>query len=310
MNPTAYSLLTGRKQEDDSEDAYFRLIVDAFCAGGYDYATLYASNFTFHTDERDTKQTISLNEGFIITDEKSFEEYEWPNPENFDYSRLDSIGKYLPDGMKLMIMGPGGVLENVIALVGYENLCYMIADEPELVERIFDEVGSRLLKYYQIAVEYDSVGLLSLNDDWGFNSQTFLSPDDMRQLVFPWHKKIVEITHNHNKAAILHSCGNMEAIVEDIIEDIKFDGKHSYEDKIHPVEKSYQRWGDRIAILGGIDVDYLVKSSTEDIRKRAEKMLELSQERGSYALGSGNSIPEYVPYDNYRAMIDVALSKR
>jgi len=35
-------------------------------------------------------------------------------------------------------------------------------------------------------------------------------------------------------------------------------------------------------------------------------MLERSRERGGFALGSGNSIPNYVPYDNYIAMIAAA----
>ena len=310
MNPTVYELMAGHKQEDESEDAYFRLVVDAFCAGGYDYATIYASGFAFSAGERNAQHTISLNEGFIITDEKSFEDYEWPNPESFDYSRLDKLGKYMPDGMKLLVMGPGGVLENVITLVGYENLCYMMLEKPELVQQIFDEVGSRMLRYYQIAAEHEAVGLIMSNDDWGFNTQTFLSPSDMRRLVFPWHTKIVKAAHDNKKPVALHSCGYMEEIVDDIIETMKYDGKHSYEDKILPVEESYRRWGGRIGILGGIDVNFLIKSSLQEIRERAAKVLELTQEHGSYALGSGNSIPEYVPYEHYRAMIDVALEMR
>jgi len=141
MNPVAYELMAGYKQENDTEEAYQRLVIDAFHSGGYDYATIHASDFSFPSKERLTEKTASLNDGFVITDEKSFDEYKWPNPESFDYSRLDRLGTYMPDGMKLMILGPCGVLENVIALVGYENLCFMLVDEPELVEQIFNEVG-------------------------------------------------------------------------------------------------------------------------------------------------------------------------
>jgi len=310
MNPEAYQQLAGYKQEDDSGEALYKLMVDAFHAGGYDYATVHANDFGFPTNDRHKEKTVSLNDGFVITDEKSFDEYKWPDPENFDYSRLDRLGAHMPDGMKLMVMGPCGVLENAIALVGYENLCYMLVENPELLERIFSEVGQRLLKYYQIAAEHDSVGLLMLNDDWGFKTQTFLSPNDMRHYVFPWHTKIVEAAHKHNKPAVLHSCGYANDIMEDIINVIKLDGKHSYEDTILPVEDSYKLWGDKIAILGGIDVNFLIKSSLEDIRKRSERMLELAEDHGSYALGSGNSIPYYVPYENYRAMIDTALKTR
>ena len=310
MNPATYELLAGRKQENDTSDAYDRLVIDAFHAGGYDHATIHASDFMFHTNKRHYEKTVSLNDGFVITDEKSFEEYKWQEPENFDYSHLDKLGKYMPDGMKLMVFGPNGVLENVIALVGYENLCFLLADEPELVEQIFSQVGTRMLKYYQIAAEHDSVGVLMLNDDWGFKTQTFLSPADMRRYVFPWHIRIVDAAHKNGKPAILHSCGYMGDIIEDVIGLIKFDGKHSYEDSILTVEESYSRWGRRIGILGGIDIDFLCQSSPVEIEKRSAMMLELAQDSGSYALGSGNSIPEYIPYENFRAMIDAALAKR
>jgi len=310
MNPTVYELLAGHKQDDDSNEAYNRLVIDAFHAGGYDYTSMHASDFSFLSNKRHSKKTVSLNDGFVITDERSFDDYKWPNPEGYDYSRLDMLEKYMPDGMKLMILGPSGVLENVISLVGYENLCYMLIDEPELVERIFTEVGKRLLGYYEIAAQHDAVGVIMVNDDWGFNTQTFLSPDDMRRYVFPWHTKIVEVAHKNNKPAILHSCGYANDIMDDIIESIGFDGKHSYEDAILPVEENYKRWGDRIAIIGGIDLDFLIKSPPEAIKKRCEAMLELASEHGSYALGSGNSIPEYIPYDHYRAMIDTALTMR
>jgi len=310
MNEVVYEKMAGHKPDDDTEEAYNKMMIDGFHAGGYDYTSMSASGFGFTHGHRDSQKTTSLNDGFTVTDEKSFDEYKWPEPENFDYSRLETLGKYKPDGMKFMVLGPSGVLENTIALVGYENLCFMIADEPELAERIFNEVGSRILKYYQIAVEYDSVGMLMVNDDWGFNTQTFLSPADMRKYVFPWHAKIVAAAHKLNKPAVLHSCGNAAQIMEDIIESIKFNGKHSYEDVIMPVEENYKIWSKRIGILGGIDVDMLTRSTPEKISKRSNEMLDLAEENGSYALGSGNSVPHYIPYDNYRAMIDTAHARR
>jgi len=279
--------------------------------GGYDYVSVHASSFAFPIAHRDHKNTLSLNDGFVITDEKSFEAYAWPNPENFDYSGLDKMGAYMPDGMKLMILGPCGVLENAIAMVGYENLCYMLAEDPELVERIFDEIGTRLFRYYQIAAAHDAVGLIMCNDDWGFNTQTFLSPADMRKYVFPYHKKIAELAHKNGKPAVLHSCGYATEIMDDIIDEIGFNGKHSFEDSILPVEESYKRWGSRITIMGGIDVDFLIRSTPEDIQKRCNAMLDMADSQyGSYTLGSGNSVPEYIPVENYLAMIECAHRRR
>ena len=310
MNPTVYGLLTQSQPADDSPLAYQCHVIDAFAAGGYDYASVPGSDFCFPIKERDTKKTVSLNDGFVITDEASFEAYPWQDPDACDYSQLDAFGAHMPEGMKLMAIGPCGVLENAIALVGYENLCYMLHEEPELASRVFDKVGSSLLRYYEICAGFDSVGMLMSNDDWGFNTQTFLSPAHMRQYVFPWHKRIVEAGHAQGKPVLLHSCGNMCDVFEDIIGNMGFDGKHSYEDAILPVEDSYARWGGRIGILGGIDLDFVMRSSIEEIRRRCNAMLDITQERGGYALGSGNSIPEYIPYEKYRAMIDTALERR
>lgn len=62
-----------------------------------------------------------------------------------------------------------------------------------------------------------------------------------------------------------------------------------------------------IAIMGGIDVDFICRSSPEEVYERSKRMLESSSSRGAYALGSGNSIPEYVPDEGYVAMIKAAL---
>jgi uroporphyrinogen decarboxylase len=285
--------------------AHFRKLLHAYMNAGYDYVTVQGSDFHFTTRERAHDKTLSLNDGFVITDRASFESYAWPNPEDYDYTRLEKLAVELPEGMKLIVWGPGGVLENVISLTGFENLCIMIYEEPELVQDIFNAVGSRFIKYYELCAPFNTVGALISNDDWGYKSQTMLSPADMRKYVFPWHKKIVETIHASGKPAILHSCGFAEEIMDDMIDDMKYDAKHSYEDIIMPVEEAYERWGHRIAILGGMDVDFVIRSLEEDIKTRCKAMLKRVEARGGYALGTGNSVPYYVPDEKYFAMISV-----
>ena len=86
--------------------------------------------------------------------------------------------------------------------------------------------------------------------------------------------------------------------MEDIICDMKFDGKHSYEDNIIPVEEPT---GDGAAELPFWEASTwisLIRSECGVITERCRKMLELAQEKGGYALGSGNSIPEYIPNES------------
>ncbi len=275
---------------------------------GYDYACTMSSNLSFPTGNKARENSISLNDGAVITDRESFSRYEWPDPSTLDYAWLGEVGKHLPEKMKLIVSGPCGVLENVIALCGYENLCMMIYDDPELVGDIFEAVGSRLVEYYRRSVRYDVVGAIVANDDWGFNKQTMLAPDDMRKYVFPWHKQIVQDAHDNGCYTILHSCGNYDAILDDVIEDMKFDGRHSYEDNITPVEQAYEDYNRRIAVMGGLDVDFMSRSTPQEIFERAKAMIKRTEERGGYALGTGNSVPDYISDENYFAMLKAAWS--
>ena len=287
------------------EIAHARKRIRAFCNAGYDYITILGSSFGFPGKQKDRKSTISLNDASTIYDRETFESYNWLEPEDFDTKVLDITAKELPDGMKIISQGPMGVLENAVGLVGYDNLCVMLYDDPELVQLIFDNIGNRLVRYYQMIVKHDAVCAIISNDDWGFKTQPMLSPADMRKYVFPWHKKIVEVGHAAGKPVILHSCGNASEIMEDIIEDMRFDAKHSYEDSIEPVEEAYEKYKGRIALLGGIDVGFVCTASPAEIAARSRAMLDRAAKTGGYALGTGNSVPPYVPHENYFAMVDV-----
>ena len=88
---------------------------------------------------------------------------------------------------------------------------------------------------------------------------------------------------------------------------LKIQAKHSNEDVIAPFEKWIEMYNNRIGLLGGIDVDVLCRTDPK-------KVFDIVCERGTlyrkmakgFALGSGNSIPEYVPVDGYMAMIQAA----
>lgn len=306
INEKLLSLAAGADDFPQALYEGYKIRISAFANLGYDYFSGPGSWFCFKKGDKHHGDSISQNEGALIFDRDSFAAYEWNNPDDFDYSALEKVSADLPSGMKGMIYGPSGVLENVIDLCGYDNLCYMLADDEELVAEMFDHVGSRLLRYYEICASYDSVGVLVVNDDWGFNTQTMLSTEDMRRFVIPWHKRIAQAIHSKGKPTLMHSCGNLEKVYDDIIDEIEHDGKHSFEDKIEPIEKAYDRLAGRIALVGGIDVDYLARRTPQEIYERSLNILRKTQCKG-YALGAGNSIPKYIPYENYFAMLCAAL---
>ena len=71
-----------------------------------------------------------------------------------------------------------------------------------------------------------------------------------------------------------------------------------------PVAEAKRKYGKRIAILGGVDVDFLARHAEEEVRKYVCRVLGECAPGGGYALGSGNSVANYIPVENYLAMLD------
>ncbi len=72
-----------------------------------------------------------------------------------------------------------------------------------------------------------------------------------------------------------------------------------------PVEEIHRRWGERIAILGGVDMDLLTRGSEAEVRRRTRTILDTCAASGTgYCLGTGNSGANYLPPGNFLAMLD------
>ncbi len=232
-----------------------------------------------------------------------FESYPWPVAERISYRAIEYLNGVIPEGMKISV-NLGGIFENSSWLMGLESFSYALADQPDLVAAICQRVGDLTASSVAHAVSIDNVGMVFLGDDLGFATGTLVSPTVLREHVFPHHRRLTEIVHAAGRLMLLHSCGNLGRVMDEII-DLGFDGKHSFEDKIMPVEEVSRRWGDRIAILGGVDLDLLGRGSEAEVRRRTREILVSCAAGGTgYCLGTGNSVANYIPTENYLAMLE------
>ena len=120
---------------------------------------------------------------------------------------------------------------------------------------------------------------------------------------------MAEIAHSRGSLYILHSCGDLRIIMDDIINNIKVDAKHSFEDTCLPVTEAKKVYGDQMALIGGVDMDVLARKNVKVVQNYVSDVLEVCKTRGGYCLGSGNSVANYVPLKNYLTMLDVGLEK-
>ena len=189
-------------------------------------------------------------------------------------------------------------------LMGYETLCYALFEQRDLVEAISRRLEEIFRSSVKIMLQFDRVKVVWGSDDMGFKTGLLFSPADMRRFVLPGHKLMAKMSHDAGRPYLLHACGNLSDIMDDLVNDVRIDGKHSFEDTIEKVTDLKDTYGKRVALLGGVDVDFLCRSDEKQVRARVRETLRNCMPGGGYCLGTGNSVTNYIPVDNYLAMLD------
>lgn len=243
--------------------------------------------------------------GTIMTWE-DFDKYTFPRVQDFDFFPFEYISSHLPEGMGLITCHAAGIFEHLSFIMSLEGLSLALYDAPDLVQTVSDRIGNLLVKFYEHLLQLDNLIAIFPGDDMGFRTGTLIHPDALRKYCLPWHKRFAAMTHAKGMPYFLHSCGNLTTIMDDLIDDVGISGKHSYEDAIIPVQDFQARYGERIAVLGGVDLNILTRATPDEVRAHARLLMQTCGARGKYAIGSGNSIPSYIPLQNYLALVDEA----
>lgn len=251
-----------------------------------------------------------------IHNRDDYNKYPW-NSICDNYFRLysksfEALRNNLPEGMKVIGGAGYGIFECVQDIVSYEHLCYMMVDDPILYKEIFIKIGQiNLAIWKKLLDEFgDIFAVCRFGDDLGFKSGLLISDDDIRENIIPQYKIIIDEVHKKGKPFLLHSCGKIFDVMDDLIENAKIDSKHSNEDQIAPFEFWVEKYGDKLGNFGGIDTNAVIQLDEKEMTEYINRVVTFSSNRGGFAFGSGNSIPDYVPYDKYLLMNHIARQIR
>ena len=286
-------------------------LVEFYYRLGYD-STRVGVGPSFTTPRAHIANTAELSQrdrSWVVDDicelktREDFEQHVWPDPEAISLQQIEDTVKCLPEGMGILLQS-AGVLENVMWLMGYAGLAEALYDDPDLVQDVFDQVGTRILRAIEKVIDCPEINGVFFGEDMGFKTATMIAPEHLRKYHFPYLKKIVDLVHKHDKFFVLHSCGNLTDIMDDLIDDVGIDAKHSFEDAIMPVAEFKKVYGHRIGVVGGVDVDVLCRYDVDGVRKYTRRVLEDCVPGGGYALGTGNSVTNYIKLENYFAMLE------
>ena len=249
-----------------------------------------------------------------IDSQETFDAYPWESVKELYINRFkpyfDALAESMPDGMKAIGGVGNGVYEIVQDLVGYENLCIFSFEEPELYASLFEKVGQILYEIWQWFLKNysDVYCVCRFGDDLGYKSNTLLSHEDIRKHIIPQYTRIVDLVHQYGRPFLLHSCGKIFAVMEDLI-----DAGVDILNPIQPCSKDMNpvnlrdTYRNRIVFHGGLDTqEILPKCSPEQVAEEVRKLIDVFKPEGNYIFAAAHNIQTDVSAENIDAMFTAA----
>ena len=183
--------------------------------------------------------------------------------------------------------------------MGYEHFALSMFDDPTLVEALLDKLTDWLAEMVEglCTLDFD---FMWAADDIAHRTGTMFSPDHYRELLLPYQHKVAE---KITKPWIFHSDGNLMPILDDLLS-LGMNAIHPLEPGAMDPVALKRHYGDRLALVGNIDVDLLSQGAPEQVRQEVqERINQLGPDYG-YLLSSSNSITDYCLPENVWAMLE------
>ncbi|MGD0627491.1 MAG: uroporphyrinogen decarboxylase family protein [Thermodesulfobacteriota bacterium] len=256
--------------------------------------------------EEDEVVPWNIEENGVISNPEDFDRFPWEEAAKLDFSKFYDIQPFLPQGMKVLACS-GKVFTVTWMLMGFQNFCLSLYMQEELVSKVFHKVGEIQLQGAKELSKIPNIGALWLVDDLSYGSGPLIDPKFFRKYVFPWYEEVGALAKKQGLLFFFHSDGNIWPIMDDLVS-IRFDAIHPIDPTSMDIREVKRKVGKKLGIMGNIHTDLLSRGTPEEVREITKKAIRDIAPGGGYALGSGNSVPNWVRFENYQAMRETVLT--
>jgi uroporphyrinogen decarboxylase len=190
-------------------------------------------------------------------------------------------------------------------MVGTERLLMALIEEPAWCLEMFNHLLETNIALFDMlwdaGFKFDAV---FWPDDLGYKNKQFFSVETYRQLLKPVHKRAIEWAHSKGAKAIMHSCGDVNPFIPELI-DIGLDGLNPLEVKagMNPLELK-QKFGKDLLLYGGINA--VLWDDMPEMEKQMNELIPMLKKNGGYIFSSDHSVPSSVSLKNFRHIVDLA----
>ncbi|KUO48747.1 MAG: hypothetical protein APF76_17840 [Desulfitibacter sp. BRH_c19] len=224
-----------------------------------------------------------------------------PDPDNKElYSEAESfIDKYGKSGYAIYARIRLGASPTLLSM-GLDGFSYALYDNPDLVHEILDKYSNWSKRVIENLNEI-GIDFYWSCDDLAYKTGPMFSPQVFRDVFLPYMKRAADAI---KLPWIFHSDGNLMPLIEDLLS-LKMSCLHPIEPGAMDIEQVKKTYGNKICLMGNIDLHYTLTQGTPDeVDEEVKLRINQAGTGGGYILSSANSIPNYVKVENLLAMAE------
>lgn len=294
----------GSKQAEGTRPMYPENYIELCGITGQDVLTV-ASIWT-PIRQRQPDGTVTMLNDRSFKSRADLERVVWPGESDIEEC-LAYIREYVTavKSTDLGVVFVGGAIWQTLYefVIGMHDCMIMMLDEPELFEELMSRSADYFSELFRRAIQ-EGVDIVLLTDDFAYNNGLFVAPELFERLWRPHFDRLMAPARDANIPIMFHSDGKIDAAMETLLEM----GVCS----INPLDPSgvdyrdfKKRYGHRITLHGNIDLTWpLITGTVDDVDKDVKEHMDVLKPGGRWIAASSHSIVNWMPHENYVAMIN------
>jgi uroporphyrinogen decarboxylase len=204
---------------------------------------------------------------------------------------------------KVIMINGGGYYWTLRSIAGVEVASYLLYDERELVEELFDRLQVQIMEGMRRTLAICTPDVVGYGEDLAYKNGPLLSPDMFRQMILPRYKLALDLAHAKGMDLTWYdSDGDLRLFIPDYLS-VGINGLAPCEvaAEMDPVALRRQ-FGRELRLIGGFD-KRLVAQGKKAIDAEFARLRPVIQE-GGYVPSIDHSVSADISLDNYRYYLD------
>ena len=187
-------------------------------------------------------------------------------------------------------------------VIGLHDSMIMLLEERELFEELMARSADYAAELARRAIAA-GIDFLFLADDFAYNKGLFVQPALFQQVWRPHFDRLMAPAREANLPIVFHSDGKLDDAM-DMLLDMGVAGLTPMDPSGIDYRDYKKRYGQRVTFFGNINITWPLATGTPaEVERDVIEHMEVMKPGGRWVAGSAHSIVNYIPHENFLAMI-------